>query len=75
MSNVWNNKIEKVTVNISDVNGAQLEAGEAVLEANGSGRWVYAATSTIPTGTDVRISVTAKDRPGSAVVLDTDKSL
>ena len=66
--------IDKVTVNISHVNGAQLEAGEAVLEANESGRRVYAATSTIPTGTGVRISVTAKDRPGSAVVLNTDKT-
>ncbi|MBL8080249.1 MAG: hypothetical protein JNM55_19925 [Anaerolineales bacterium] len=65
--------IDRVTVNISDVNGAQLENGDAALDPNG--RWVYAATSTVPAGTDVRITVTATDRPGSAVVRDTDKSL
>lgn len=65
--------IDRVTVNISDVNGTQLENGDAALDPNG--RWVYAATSTVPAGTDVRITVTATDRPGSATVRDTDKSL
>ena len=67
--------IERVTVNIADVNGAQLEAVEAALEVNGSGRWAYIGAGTVPAGTNVRISVTVKDRPGSAVVMDTDKTL
>lgn len=65
--------IDKVAVSISDVDGAQLEAGDAALEP--SGRWVYAATSTVPAGTNVRISVTVTDRPGSAVIKNTDKTL
>jgi hypothetical protein len=65
--------IDKVTVNIADVNGAQLESGDAALEPNG--RWSYHASSTVPAGTDVRITVTVTDRPGSATVRDTNKTL
>ena len=65
--------IDRVAVSISDVNGAQLEAGEAALQPDG--RFVYAATSTVPAGMNVRISVTVTDRPGSAVIKNTDKTL
>jgi len=67
--------IQRVQVAVAGTDGAQLEAGEASLEAGGTGRWVYRAGSTIPTGTDVRISVTSTDRPGSAATMDTDKKL
>jgi hypothetical protein len=65
--------IDAVAVTIADVNGAQLEAGPAALEPNG--RWVYHASGTVPAGTNVRISVTVTDRPGSATVRDTNKTL
>jgi hypothetical protein len=65
--------IDRVTVHISDVDGAQLEGGDASLEPDG--RWVYAATGTVSAGTNVRITVTATDRPGSTAVKDADKSL
>jgi hypothetical protein len=67
--------VERVQVTVAGTDGAQLETGEASPEAGGTGRWVYLGASTIPTGTNVRISVTSTDRPGSIATIDSDKSL
>ncbi|WKZ34963.1 MAG: hypothetical protein QY332_15210 [Anaerolineales bacterium] len=67
-------QIERVDVGIADTDGAELEAGPAALEAD-SGRWVYRAAQNIPAGTNVRITVTATDRPGGAAVMNTGKAL
>lgn len=67
--------VAQVRVSVAGTDGTQLEAGEAALESGGTGRWVYRAGSTIPTGTSVRISVTSTDRPGGAAVKDAQKDL
>jgi hypothetical protein len=53
-----------VQVNITDANGQAIESGGAVESPAKSGRWVYTATAAVATGTSVRISVAASDRPG-----------
>lgn len=55
-----------VSVSLADAGGNPLESGEAVETPARSGRWVYTATAAAPTGTTVRIAVTAMDRPGGA---------
>ena len=40
-----------------------------------SGRWVYAATADVETGTTVRIAVTAEDRPGSTGTGEGEKAV
>ena len=56
--------VASVTVAVADVDGNALESGEAAETPAESGRWVYAAQAAVPTGTTVRIAVTAADRPG-----------
>ena len=56
--------VSGVSVSLTGVDGNAIESGEAVETPAGSGRWVYAATAAAPTGTTVRIAVTAMDRPG-----------
>jgi hypothetical protein len=53
-----------VQVNITDANGQAIESGSAVESPAKSGRRVYTATAAVATGTNVRISVAASDRPG-----------
>jgi hypothetical protein len=53
-----------VTVALANGNGQSIETGAATESAPGSGRWMYTATQAVPTGTTVRVTVTATDRPG-----------
>ena len=53
-----------MTVAIADANGQPIEAGAGVATPPKSGRWQYTATQNVPTGTSVKITVTATDRPG-----------
>ena len=56
--------VEGVSVSLTDGEGNAIESGEAVETPAESGRWVYAATVAVGTGTTVRIEVTATDRLG-----------
>ena len=40
-----------------------------------SGRWVYAATVAVATGTNVRIEVTVTDRPGGEAQVEEEKAV
>lgn len=57
-------EVTQVRVSITDSEGNVLESGDAVVS---QGFWTYTAPTDVPTGTSVRISVTALDRPGSVV--------
>lgn len=50
-----------VRLTLTDADGNPIENGEA---ARDNGLWRYTATADVPTGTVVRIGVTAIDRPG-----------
>jgi len=64
-----------VSVQITDAGGGEIEHGEAVETPADSGRWVYAATANVPTGTTVRIAVTALDRPGGVAEAEEEKTV
>lgn len=64
-----------VKVSLTNSEGASIESGEAVETPAGSGRWVYTATAAVPTGTTVRIAVTATDRPGGKGAAAKEKTL
>lgn len=53
-----------VHVLIEAQDGQVIESGDAVETSAQSGRWTYATTQAVATGTTVRICVTAQDRPG-----------
>lgn len=57
-------QVTQVAVAITKADGQAVENGAAVETPANSGRWVYKATAAVPTGTTVKIAVTAKDRPG-----------
>jgi hypothetical protein len=57
-------QVTSVTVSLAQANGQAVETGDAVETPAHSGRWVYKATQAVSVGTPVRITVTAKDRPG-----------
>jgi len=67
-------KVTRLSVTVSDTNGAEIESGEAVETPPNSGRWAYTATSTIPQGTVVRIAVTVSDQPGGKGEAMTEKT-
>ena len=64
--------VASVAVAIADAAGNAIEAGAATETPVDSGRWVYTATAAVATGTTVRITVTALDRPGSVAAEETD---
>ena len=57
-------KVANLSVAVSNTNGQEIERGSAIETPPASGRWAYTATSAIPQGTTVRISVTVSDQPG-----------
>jgi len=57
------------------VDGNAIEAGQAAEAPANSGRWVYTTTAAVATGTSVRLTVTASDRPGSAATEEVEKAL
>ncbi len=64
-----------VSVSVTGADGTPIENGEAAQTAAGSGRWRYPATTAVPTGTTVRIAVTATDRPGGAGQAEQQKAV
>ena len=61
-------EVKDVSVAMTHSDGSLIESGAAVETPARSGRWVYTATVGVPTGTPVRIAVTATDRPGHQAV-------
>ena len=57
-------KVANLSVAVSNTSGQEIERGSATETPPASGRWAYTATSAIPQGTTVRISVTVSDQPG-----------
>lgn len=75
-------EVASVHVSISGTNGQTIENGEAVetpanpLQVSSqSGRWVYMATTAVPTGTNVCIAVAVGELPGSVSEATAGKSL
>lgn len=64
-----------VSVAITTSAGEAIESGEATETPPDSSRWVYNATQAVPTGTTVRIAVTAKDRPGGVGEAEQEKAV
>jgi len=64
-----------VSVALTDAEGNFIESREAVETATNSGRWVYAAKAEVGTGTIVRITVTATDRPGGVAATERESAL
>jgi hypothetical protein len=62
-------------VAVTQADGAAIEEGAAVETPAESGRWMYTATAAVPTGTTVRIAVTATDRPGGVGEAAKEKAL
>lgn len=60
--------VVSVHVSIATDQGTVLESGNAVETAEGSGRWVYTATSNVPGETSIVVNVVATDRPGGTAV-------
>ena len=56
-------EVMSVDVKITNMAGDSVEGGPAVKSAE-SGRWVYTASTSVPPGTQLRVEVTATDRPG-----------
>lgn len=57
-------QVMQVAVAVANANGQVIENGAATETPPNSGRWVFTATQAVPTGTAVRVTVTATDRPG-----------
>jgi len=66
-------QVVAVHVALSKQDGTAIESGNAVETPPASGHWVYKATVAVPTGTPVRIAVTAEDRPGHTGVKQVEK--
>ena len=66
--------VTAVQVAITQADGPAIEEGPATQTPPNSGRWLYTATAAVPTGTAVRITVTATDRPGHAATKTETKS-
>ena len=64
-----------VSVALTDSEGNAIESDDAVETPADSGRWVYAATVAVDTGTSVRIAVTAHDRPGGVGEVAEEKTV
>ena len=68
--------VVKVDVELSDdVAGTQVEKGEAVESAPGSGLWTYTARNSAPAVMTFKIQATATDRPGGIAVRIEKKNL
>ncbi|MBI1794650.1 MAG: hypothetical protein HYR70_10715 [Chloroflexi bacterium] len=68
-------QVTRLRVSISNTNGEAIESGDAEETPARSGRWVYAATTIVPAGTNVRIAVTVSDQPGGTGEATAEKSL
>lgn len=66
--------VASVQVSITNEQLAPIESGYAVETAEGSGRWVYTATTAIPADTNVLVKAVAADRPGGTAVKSQTKN-
>ncbi|MHC1768923.1 MAG: hypothetical protein AB9869_32345 [Verrucomicrobiia bacterium] len=57
-------KVVEVQVRILTLEGAVQEEGAAALDAD-SGKWLYTARTSVPSGQTVIVEATVKDRPGN----------
>lgn len=57
-------EVTGVDVVISKLTGELIEQGVAMKSPVDAGRWVYTATTSIPPGDRLRVTVEAVDRPG-----------
>lgn len=64
-----------IRVALSDGGGTLIEDGNAVEVVPNSGQWEYTATQAVPSGTLVRLAVTAKDTPGGTSTTEAEKTL
>ena len=56
--------VMSVEVALFDASDSLIERGAAVQSTTDSGRWIYTLSTSIPTGSPLRVEVTATDRPG-----------
>ncbi len=63
-------RVVSVKVTIQTAAGNLVEEGEAVLNPEDLGKWIYAATQDNATLAGTVITATAKDRPGNSATLD-----
>lgn len=68
-------QVADVHVALATAEGAEIESGSAIEQPAKSSRWVYTATQNVATGTTVRISVSAKDRPGGKAEKEEEKKI
>jgi hypothetical protein len=68
-------EVSAVKVSLTDADGTAIENGDALQSPPNSGRWVYTATAAIAAGAQVRVQVTATDRPGGAGSSEAQKTL
>ena len=68
-------KVSSLLVVISDINGGEIESGQAEETPLNGGRWVYTATNIVAQGNIVRIAVTVSDQPGGIGEATAEKSL
>lgn len=64
--------VASVHVTINDEQGNPIESGDALETAEGSGQWVYTATTS--TESSVNVQAVATDRPGGVAVQNATKS-
>jgi len=64
--------VASVHVTINDDQGNLIESGDALETAEGSGQWVYTATTS--TESNVSVQAVATDRPGGVTVQTVSKS-
>jgi hypothetical protein len=67
--------VTQVRVCISTMQGREIESGLATEQPAGNGQWSYRATIPLPAGTQVHITVTARDRPGGQAMMEVKKIL
>lgn len=65
-------EVAGVQVSLADSDGALLEEGAAVAQ---NGLWIYTATTAVTSGTTVRLTINASDRPGSVTEANAEKAL
>ena len=70
--------IRVMSVHVALVNAQDntlIESGDAVETAAGSGQWIYAATTAVPAGTTVNVTVVVTDHPGGTAIDTQSKSV
>ena len=64
-----------VDVSLSAQDGTPIEAGPAVEEGTGSGKWIYTATATAALGTDIFIEATGTDHASNETTISANPTV